>query len=604
MNQKSIAAFRYALIGNGRAGKAFALVLRRAGKEVVGPLGRDEYRLIDDCDVVLLCVPDREIENVAARIEPGPIVGHCSGAVALAALAPHERFGLHPLKAIAKTRSIDKQPGLLGSPPLATGDITRNSFAGASCAIAGSSDRALELARYMAELLGMEPFLIDDCDRRAYHAAASIAGNLPIALWEVAAKLAESKSVDRRHLVSLIQSTLNNWERDGARALTGPIARGDTEIVEAQREVIGAETPDFLPLFDELVSFTGRLRSQSLQCNKPDFSVAMQDLTPVMPPVIRSINELRTQLDPIRRSGQTIGFVPTMGALHRGHCTLVDVARTRCDCVVMSSFVNPRQFNDPADFANYPRDEAADRKLANEHGVDIFFAPNGTEIYREGATTTISVGRLATVYEGAQRPGHFDGVCTVVAKLLNIVSPDVLFLGQKDAQQVAVISQMVDDLDFPVEVAVVPTVRDDDGVALSSRNVRLTAAQRTQAKAIPLALAAAQRHARSDHEAYETQTELEPQRQPLRNHPPGEKKTAPLIATARSILNEHGIEPEYLDVVDGSTFETEAVLSRKSMLIVAARIGEIRLLDNAYLLGEVVAANCGGDSNNVESLTY
>lgn len=275
MNQKSIAAFRYALIGNGRAGNAFALALHRAGKEVVGPLGRDEYHLIGGCEVVLLCVPDREIAAVAARIEPspiageGPIVGHCSGAVALAALEPHERFGLHPLVAIPKSPTTI--------------------FTGAGCAIAGSSDRALELARHMAKLLGMEPFLIDDRDRRAYHTAASIAGNLPIAIWEVAADLAESKGVDRHHLVALIQSMLNNWSRDGAQALTGPIARGDTEIVESQRQVVAAEEPEFLPLFDELVSVT---RDQVLHCHTKTREVLGQESRPDPHPILRD--------DPIR----------------------------------------------------------------------------------------------------------------------------------------------------------------------------------------------------------------------------------------------------------------------------------------------------------------
>jgi predicted short-subunit dehydrogenase-like oxidoreductase (DUF2520 family) len=239
VNHKWLAEFKYALIGNGRAGNAFAAALAAAGREVVGPLGRDEYHLIGDCDVVLICVPDREIANVAARITPGPIVGHCSGAIPLTVLEPHQRFGLHPLVAIPRNETLP--------------------FAGVGCAIAGSSDRAVELARYMAGLLKMEPFTIDDRDRRAYHTAACIAGNLPIAIWEVASQLAESKGVDSRYLVPLIQSVLDNWANDGARALTGPIARGDNEVVEAQRHVIADEQPEFLPLFDELVGLTRHL---------------------------------------------------------------------------------------------------------------------------------------------------------------------------------------------------------------------------------------------------------------------------------------------------------------------------------------------------------
>lgn len=293
--------------------------------------------------------------------------------------------------------------------------------------------------------------------------------------------------------------------------------------------------------------------------------------------LVRTIVELRHELDQIRRDGKSIGFAPTMGALHAGHCALLDAARIRCDSVVMSSFVNPLQFNDPNDFANYPRDEQADRELAVKHGADFFFAPDAAEIYRDAATTTVSIGRLATVYEGKQRPGHFDGVCTVVAKLLNIVEPDVIFLGQKDAQQVAVISKMVHDLDFAVELAVVATVRDKDGVALSSRNVRLTESERLAARAIPLALAAAQQQALA-----------------------GEQSIDKLTSTATSILTDHDIELEYLAIVDRSTFVDESVLAEQSLLIIAAKIGTIRLLDNAHLLDEAVIET-GGERNYVKS---
>lgn len=225
---------RVAVVGHGRLGTALASALAAAGTDVVGPLGRGADPR--DAAVVLLCVPDAEIPAAAAAVTPGPLVGHCSGATGLDALAPHEAFGLHPLMTVPVHGAV---------------------FAGASCAVAGTTDRALAAAHVLADRLEMRPFTIDDADRAAYHAAASIASNFLLAVEHAAERLATSAGADRSLLVPLVRATVENWAATGAHdALTGPIARGDTATVARQREAVAERTPDLLPLFDALALAT------------------------------------------------------------------------------------------------------------------------------------------------------------------------------------------------------------------------------------------------------------------------------------------------------------------------------------------------------------
>ncbi len=225
---------RVAVVGHGRLGTALASALAAAGTDVVGPLGRGADPR--DAAVVLLCVPDAEIPAAAAAVTPGPLVGHCSGATGLDALAPHEAFGLHPLMTVPVHGAV---------------------FAGASCAVAGTTDRALAAAHVLADRLEMRPFTIDDADRAAYHAAASIASNFLLAVEHAAERLATSAGADRSLLVPLVRATVENWAATGAHdALTGPIARGDTVTVARQREAVAERTPDLLPLFDALALAT------------------------------------------------------------------------------------------------------------------------------------------------------------------------------------------------------------------------------------------------------------------------------------------------------------------------------------------------------------
>ncbi|HYD52321.1 MAG TPA: pantoate--beta-alanine ligase [Gemmatimonadaceae bacterium] len=278
--------------------------------------------------------------------------------------------------------------------------------------------------------------------------------------------------------------------------------------------------------------------------------------------VVRTIGELRALLAPERRAGRTIGFVPTMGAFHDGHLSLMRRARERCDVVVTSLFVNPTQFNDAADLDAYPRDEARDARMAEAVGVDLLFAPGVAELYPPGFATRVVVRGVSEPLEGAQRgPGHFAGVATVVAKLLNIVGPDVAFFGQKDAQQALVVRRLARDLDLPVEIEVCPTVREPDGLAMSSRNVRLVGPARAQALALRRGLDAAERAVRD-----------------------GERSAGRVEAAGRAAMAALDVEPEYFAVASADTLAPmDGTLHGEVLVAVAARVAGVRLIDNVLL---------------------
>ncbi len=277
---------------------------------------------------------------------------------------------------------------------------------------------------------------------------------------------------------------------------------------------------------------------------------------------VRTVAELRDALAEPRRAGASIGLVPTMGALHEGHAELLRRARAECDRVVMSLFVNPAQFNEAADLAAYPRTEAADAAIAEKAGVDVLFAPAPEEVYPPGFATTVKVAGPALGFEGDHRgPGHFEGVATVVLKLLNMAAPDVAYFGQKDGQQLAVIRRMVRDLDVPARIEAVETVRENDGLALSSRNVRLRAGERDRALALHAALRAA------------SATVAE-----------GRRDAAGVVAAARAAMSAYAVDPEYLAVVDADTFTELSEIDRRALIAVAARVGDVRLIDNQPLI--------------------
>jgi pantoate--beta-alanine ligase len=277
--------------------------------------------------------------------------------------------------------------------------------------------------------------------------------------------------------------------------------------------------------------------------------------------VLHTVAELRSALLAPRLAGRTIGLVPTMGAFHDGHLSLMRRARRDCDVVVVSLFVNPAQFNDPADLERYPRDHDRDRALAADLGVDYLFAPTAEEVYPPGFATTVSVAGITETLEGAHRGrAHFDGVTTVVTKLFNMVSADVAYFGQKDAQQALVIRRLVRDLDMPVRIEVCPTVREADGLALSSRNAHLSPADRARATALHRALAAVQA-AVAD----------------------GERDPAALRARAHAELQAAAIEPDYFELVSTDTLTPVSRIDGAVLAVLAADVGGTRLIDNQLI---------------------
>lgn len=279
--------------------------------------------------------------------------------------------------------------------------------------------------------------------------------------------------------------------------------------------------------------------------------------------IVRRIHSMREVCRQARANGRKVGLVPTMGALHDGHLSLIRRVKELSDIVVVSIFVNPTQFGPQEDFDSYPRDLARDVDLCIAEGVDYVFAPTGEEMYPEGSETFVEVERMSTILEGASRPGHFRGVTTVVLKLLEIVQPTVAAFGRKDMQQSVVVKRMVKDLMMEVEILVLPVVRDEDGVALSSRNRHLSPEQRRAARAIPQAMESAK------------QAVAEGQRQPEK-----------VLAAARDVLEaERLLQLDYLVLVDPETLKPVTQVEGEMVLLVAAKAGEVRLIDNVLVRG-------------------
>jgi pantoate--beta-alanine ligase len=533
-----------AVIGRGRAGGALFASAERAGL-AAEHAGREEaVAACRRAEVALLCVPDAAIaeacEAIAQAVPPLRLVGHVSGATGLDALKPARRrgaevFSLHPLQTI----------------PDSDTDLT-----GAPCAVSASSQEALTFAARLGERLGMRPFHVPEDARATYHAAASIASNLLVALEESASDLLSRAGIrDARELLApLVLRSAANWADRGPRALTGPIARGDRETVERHLTALREAAPDLVPLYEALAE-----RAWSIAAG----ATARSGMR-----IVRSKKELREALEPARRADRTIGLVPTMGALHEGHASLLRAARRQCEVVVMSLFVNPAQFAPGEDLESYPRDETRDAEAARAEGVDLLYAPSADEVYPPGFATGVEVGGgLTDVLCGAPESrgsGHFRGVTTVVAKLLNAVAPDVAFFGQKDAQQAIVIRRMARDLDYPVRIEVLPTVREPDGLAMSSRNAYLSAEERRRATALVRALRAAEKAAAA-----------------------GETRPEAALARAREELEKAGIEPEYLEARDAEDLTPARSLSngRPVLVAVAARVGKARLIDNTVIGG-------------------
>jgi pantoate--beta-alanine ligase len=276
--------------------------------------------------------------------------------------------------------------------------------------------------------------------------------------------------------------------------------------------------------------------------------------------IIRTIAEVRARCDVARRAGATVGLVPTMGAFHAGHRSLMAAAREECDLVVVSLFVNPTQFGPGEDLSGYPRDEVGDAAAADAEGVDVLFAPTVEEMYPDEPRTTVHVAGLTDRMCGAHRPGHFDGVTTVVTKLFSIIGPCRAYFGRKDAQQLAVVRRMTSDLDLPVEVIGCPLVREPDGLAMSSRNAYLTAEERAAATVLSRALRSAAAVASAGASTQDLRARIR-----------------------RDVAAEPLVQLEYVETVDAVTLEPCADVCGVVLVALAARVGKARLIDNCTI---------------------
>jgi pantoate--beta-alanine ligase len=277
--------------------------------------------------------------------------------------------------------------------------------------------------------------------------------------------------------------------------------------------------------------------------------------------ICKTIEEMRSASRDTRSEGKRFGFVPTMGALHEGHLSLVRAAKAKSDVVAVSIFVNPLQFGPTEDLAKYPRSFERDRELLEKEAVDIVFAPQPEEMYPKGAVTYVTVERLSEKLCGRSRPGHFRGVATVVAKLFHIVGPDLAFFGQKDAAQATIIRRMVQDLNLPVEIVVCPIIREPDGLAMSSRNVYLRPEERKAALVLNRSLT-------------ETKNRFDQ----------GERNARKLIAAGKRVMaQESRVRLDYFEIVDPDTLDPVLEVTRSALVAIAALVGNTRLIDNILL---------------------
>lgn len=548
------------LIGPGRAGRSLAAALADAGCDVRDVLTRrdDVAESAVGVDVLVIATPDSAIAEVAALVRPVPstVVVHLSGALGLDVLSPHSRpASLHPLV------------------PLPSAEVGRVRLrSGITFAVAGDP-----VAAELAGLLDGSVVVVDDEHRAAYHAAACIASNHLVALMGQVERVAAAAGLDLDTFVGLARAALTDVAELGpTSALTGPAARGDEATLDRHRHTLDAAE---IPGYEAGVALARRLATARPTDDRPtDDRLASTAPSAAPSPVtvrpvgrrprraramriVTSAREFSDALDTERALGRSVGLVPTMGALHAGHRSLIERAVSECDVVAVTVFVNPLQFDDDADLAAYPRDLDTDAAMARAAGASVVFAPPVHEMYGtppDSIVSTVHVDGVSEGLEGASRPGHFDGVSTVVAKLFALSGRCRAYFGEKDFQQLAVVRRMVADLSIPVTIVGCTTVREADGLALSSRNARLSAEQRHAALALHRALSAGRACVERG------------ERDPVR-------VTAAMTAV---LVAEPLVTPDYAVVVDPHTLRCPTELSGEVRLLVAARVGAVRLIDN------------------------
>ena len=525
------------------------LVLERLGWGVEPPLRRGDA-LADAArgvDLLLIATPDSAIADVAAAVEPvaTTVVAHMSGSLGLDVLGRHPRkAALHPLVSIP-----DSETG------------AQRLSSGAWFAVAGDP-----LTGQIVEALGGHQFEVADEDRASYHAAACIASNHLVALLGQVERVANQAGLPLDAYLDLVRATVDNVARLGpAAALTGPAARGDKETIQRHVQALPEEErAAYEALRDEAQRLAGREagpaagagRGDGQRTGAPGPTKASASAKGIA--IADTIETFRKELDAARAEGKTVGLVPTMGALHEGHASLIRRAAAECDVVAVTVFVNPLQFGATEDLAAYPRTLDADCALASAAGAHVVFAPSVKEMYPGDVHTSVSVSGVSEVLDGASRPGHFDGVATVVAKLFSIAGTCRAYFGEKDFQQLAVVRRMTDDLSMPVDIVGCPTVREPSGLALSSRNAYLSDVERDAATVLSRALR--EGIALIDGGARDPQA--------VRGHMADVLATEPLVLL------------DYAEVVRADDLTVPAVLSGELRLLVAARVGPARLIDN------------------------
>lgn len=599
---------RIGVVGAGRVGAVLGSSLGRAGHEIIGASAvsqashdrieallpgvaiREIDEIVAGADLVLVTVPDDVLGELVSGLAelghfaPGQIVAHTAGRFGTSVLGPAANAGalplaLHPAMTFTGT-SLDLDR-LMDCPIAVTAAPT-----------------VLPIGQALAVEIGGEPVVLEEENRALYHAALSHGANHLLTLVTQATRLLARAGIDDTgsYLHPLLAAALDGALRDGEAALTGPVARGDAGAVAdhlAELQAAAVAAPELIDIAASYRELARATTQRALATNRltearaaallseiaPSTKAPMPDATSqdtttplgaevgaadeavehsiTEPLLVETREELAAALedDAGRR-----GVVMTMGALHEGHLDLVKAARQDADQVVVTIFVNPLQFGAGEDFTTYPRDLATDLVRLAEVGADIVFAPAEEIIYPTGQPDLrIDPGPKGEIIEGAMRPGHFAGALTVVAKLLHLTKPDAAFFGQKDAQQLALVRAMVNDLDFGVEIVAVPTRRDADGLALSSRNVYLSGSERQAALALPRALEAARNTATGG-------------------------ATAVLEAAGDVLSGEDNVAVDYLLLVDPITLEElPARATGAALLLIAAHIGPTHLLDNTEL---------------------
>ena len=516
------------VVGPGRAGRSISLALRRAGWTVLPPLGRgdDLTSAGEGADLLLIATPDGAVGRVASEIEPRPetVIAHLAGSFGLDVLAGHpRRAALHPLVSLPDSET--------GAARLA---------GGAWFAVAGDP-----LVRQVVGDLGGRTIEVADVDRVLYHAAATIAANHLVALLGQVERVAAEAGVPFEAYLDLVRATVENVASLGAAAsLTGAVRRGDWETVA--QHIAALPEPE-RRAYEAMTDAAARLIDVSRPARRSPVSEH------------QTIAGFRKALEAERNAGRRVGLVPTMGYLHDGHASLIRRAAEECDVVAVTVFVNPLQFGPNEDLAAYPRDLARDREIAAEAGAHHLFVPANDEMWPGGSpATTVSAGPIGERLDGASRPGHFDGVATVVAKLFSLAGECRAYFGEKDFQQLLVIRRMVSDLAIPVDIVGCATVREPDGLAMSSRNAYLTEPEREVAPMLHRALLAGA-------EAIQT----------------GERDPAVVSALMEQMISaEPGFELDYAVAVQAADLSVPPRLQDEVRLLAAARLGRARLIDN------------------------